>query len=127
VPSTVHVYVPTAGLPGPLCWLGGGAGVAGLVGPGVRAAPDEARVVAVAAVGPDVAVVGPAEPVLRAVVAVVLDDALEPGVPGWAAAAVVAVVSAVATVEVVVPLLGGPAVANWPPRRKEGGPLWVSL
>jgi hypothetical protein len=73
-----------------------------------------------------VAVVGLAAPGLRAVVAVVLDGAAGPVVPGWAAAPVVAVVSAgAAAVELV--LLGGPATANWPPRRNEGGPLWVNL
>jgi hypothetical protein len=74
-----------------------------------------------------VAVVGLAAPALRAaVVAVVLGEAVGPVVPGWAAAVVVAVVSAVEPVELVV-LEGAPATANSPPRRKEGGPLWVSL
>ena len=61
-----------------------------------------------------------------AVVAVLLDEA-GPVVPGWAAGApVVAVVSAAADVAAVV-LGGPPALANWPPRRNDGGPLWVNL
>jgi hypothetical protein len=76
--------------------------------------------------GPEVAGEGLAAPVLRVVVAVVLGAAFGPVVTGWAAAAVVAVVSAAAPVELVVPG-GAPATANPPPRRKEGGPLWVSL
>jgi hypothetical protein len=83
-------------------------------------------VVAVAPARLEVAVVGLVTPGLRTVVEVVLDDAVVPVVPGWAAVAVVAVVSAVAGDELVV-LLGPPAMANWPPRRKDGGPLWVRL
>ena len=41
-----------------------------------------------------------------------------------AAAAVVAVVSVPGALELVV-LPGGPATANWPPRRNDGGPLCV--
>jgi hypothetical protein len=98
--------------------------LAGLAVVGVGAGPDAARVVGVARAA--VAVVELAAPAFRAVVAVVLGAAVGPVVPGWAAAAVVAVVSAVAPVELVV-LEGAPAPANSPPRRKEGGPLWVSL
>lgn len=87
----------------------------------VGAGPDAARVVVVA-LAAEVTVPGLAARGLRAVVAVVLDAAVVPG----CAAAVVADVSAVAAVELVV-VLGGPAMANWPPFRKDGGPLWVSL
>ena len=109
-------------MPGPLGWFGVGAGF-GLVAVGVGDAPEAARVVGVArAAGPEVAVVAPA---LRAVVAVVLAAAAGAVVPGTAAgAAVVAVVSAVAAVELVT---GGAPAMNWPPRRKEGGPLSKSL
>jgi len=113
-------------LPGALGCPGGGAGLAGAVGVGVGAGPDAARVVGVDAAGPEVPVVGPGVAALRAVVAVVLDGAAGPVAPDWAAAPVVAVVSAAAAVVEVVEL-GPPVAANWPPRRKEGGPLWVSL
>jgi hypothetical protein len=53
---------------------------------------------------------------LRAVVAVVLDAVVAGG------AVVVEEISAGAAVELVV-VLGGPAMANWPPFRKDGGPL----
>jgi hypothetical protein len=76
-----------------------------------------------------VTVVGLAAPPLRAVVAVVLEDA-GAVVPGTAAGTDVIVVSAVASVALVVALvvlLGGPATAKLPPRRKDGGPLSSSL
>jgi len=106
-------------------WLGAGAGAVDF-GAVVGTGPDAARVVGVAARGPDVAVVAPGVAALAAVVAVVLDDA--GAVADGSAAAVVAVapvVPVVASVDEVE--LGGPATANWPPRRNEGGPLWVSL
>jgi hypothetical protein len=80
-------------------------------------------VVAGVALAGDVVVLVLADPALRAVVAVVLDAGAVP--PGWAGAGVVAV-SAAAAVELVV-VLGGPAMANSPPFRNEGGPLWVIL
>jgi len=52
---------------------------------------------------------------------VVLDDGAV--APGGAGAPVVAVPAA-AAVELVV-VLGGPATANSPPFRNDGGPLWV--
>jgi hypothetical protein len=58
-------------------------------------------------------------------VVAVVAGAAAPVVAVGAAAAVVAVVSTAAAVELVVP--GAPALANWPPRRKDGGPMWVSL
>jgi hypothetical protein len=60
------------------------------------------------------------------VVAVVADDAVGAGLTGWAAGTLDDVLATVSTLELVV-LIGGPATANSPPRRKEGGPLWVSL
>jgi hypothetical protein len=78
-------------------------------------------VVVVAAAARVVIVVELACPFLGAVVPVVADDATEPGTAAGGAA-VVAVASAVGTPDVVV-LFGGPAMANWPPFRKEGGPL----
>jgi hypothetical protein len=60
------------------------------------------------------------------VVAVVPGARLEPVAAGAVGAVVVADVSLVLTLELVV-LSGGPAMANWPPRRNAGGPLWVSL
>jgi hypothetical protein len=88
----------------------------------VGAGPDAALVVAVTPLGREVAVVG----LLRAVVALLLETAAVVVVAGWLGAAVVVVVSAPRAVVLVV-LLGAPAMANWPPRRNEGGPLWVSL
>ncbi|HKY76971.1 MAG TPA: hypothetical protein VJS45_12575, partial [Acidimicrobiia bacterium] len=84
-----------------------------------------ARVVVVAAAARVVAVVELACPDLPAVVPVVADDTAEPGTAAGGTA-VVTVVSAVGTPEVVV-LSGAPAMANWPPRRNDGGPLWVIL
>jgi hypothetical protein len=80
-------------------------------------------VVAGVALARDVVVLVPAAAAFRAVVAVVLDAGAV--APGWAGAAVVAV-SAAAAVELVV-VLGGPAMANSPPFRNEGGPFWVIL
>lgn len=115
-------------MPGPLGWLAAGAGVAGPVGGGVGvgAGPDGARVVAVPAAEREVTVVELARPLRRAVVAVLLGAvAADVGVDGGAeAAAVVAVVSVPGALELVV-LPGGPATANWPPRRNDGGPLCV--
>jgi hypothetical protein len=119
VPSTVNVYVPRAGLPTP---LGPADGLDGLVGVGAGPGPEAARVVVVAAAALVVTVV---ELAALRVVPVVADDAVDPGT-AMGGAAVVPVVSAVGRPEVVV-LLGGPAMANWPPRRNEGGPLWVIL
>jgi hypothetical protein len=65
-----------------------------------------------------------AAPALRAVVAVVLDAGAGAVTPGWTAT-VVAVPAGAAVELVVVP--GGPATANSPPFRKDGGPLCVSL
>jgi hypothetical protein len=97
-------------LPGPVGWVGCGAGLAGLVGVGVGAGPDDARVVGVLPAGRELAVVGLAVPGLRAVVAVVPGAAVGLVVPG-SATAVVGVVSAVAAVELVV-APGAPAAAN---------------
>ena len=116
VPSTVNVYVPTAGLPTPV-----GAGGEVGVGVGAGAGPEAARVVVVAAATRVVTVVELADAAVRAVVAVVLEDAVAPGT-AMGGAAVVPVVSEVGTLVV---LLGGPATANSPPFRNEGGPLWV--
>jgi hypothetical protein len=63
---------------------------------------------------------------VAAVVAVVLEEA------GAVAAGPVAAVVAVSPVVAVVASVddvetGGPATANWPPRRNDGGPLCVSL
>ncbi|HYH51657.1 MAG TPA: hypothetical protein VEG38_19105 [Acidimicrobiia bacterium] len=128
MPSTVQVYVPTAGLPGPLGGAGFGVGLAGAVGVGARVVAEDARVVAVARAGPDVAVVvltpAPRFPAV-VMVAVVADGGTEPGTPTGGAADVV-VVSGAAAVEAVV-LLGAPATANSPPRRNEGGPLSRTL
>ena len=88
---------------------------------GAGAGPDAARVVVVALGRADVTVV---LAVALRVVAVVAGAALETVVEGWVAA-VVAEVSAVS--EELVVLLGGPATANWPPFRNDGGPLWVIL
>jgi hypothetical protein len=96
----------------------------GLVGVGVGAGPEAARVVVVAPAGRVVTEVEVACPALAAVVPVVADDAADPGTAAGGAA-VVAVVSAVGAPDVVV-LSGGPAMANWPPRRNEGGPLCVT-
>jgi hypothetical protein len=112
-------------LPGPLGELGAGAGLAGLGAVAVGAGPDGARVVVVTPPARAVAVVALAELDWRAVVAVVLGAGVEPVLSGGAAV-VVAVVSVAAAVELAV-LVGGPAAANWPPRRKDGGPLWVSF
>ncbi|HEU5449328.1 MAG TPA: hypothetical protein VFW57_09980, partial [Acidimicrobiia bacterium] len=100
-------------------------GLDGLAGVGAGPGPEAARVVVVAPGARVVAVVELVCPGLRAVVPVVADDATEPGTAAGGAA-VVAVVSGVGTPEVVV-LFGAPAMANWPPRRNEGGPLWVIL
>jgi hypothetical protein len=87
----------------------------------VGAGPEPARVVVVTpAARAEVTVVGAAA--AFRVVTVVL-GALEAVVEGCVAA-VVADVSVTTSVELVV-LLGGPAMANWPPRRNDGGPLWV--
>jgi hypothetical protein len=102
----------------------GGVGLDGLVGVGVGAGPEAARVVVVAPADRVVTVLELAGPV-RVVVAVVADDAVEPGTP-IGGAAVVTVVSGLGRLEVVV-LPGGPATANCPPRRNDGGPLWVIL
>jgi hypothetical protein len=91
----------------------------------VGAGPDRARVVDVAAAERDVTVLGLAAPRARAVVAVLLDDA-GAVLPGTAAGTEVIVVSDVAAVMLLV-LVGGPATANWPPRRNDGGPLSSSL
>jgi hypothetical protein len=81
-------------------------------------------VVGVLAAGPEAAVVGLAVPGLRAVVAVV---AAAVGLVVPAGAAVVPVVAVDSTAALGAVLGGAPETANWPPRRKEGGPLWVSL
>ncbi|HEV7862875.1 MAG TPA: hypothetical protein VGR20_09250 [Acidimicrobiia bacterium] len=99
--------------------------MAGLAGAVVGAGPDDALVVGVAPAGPEVTVVELAAPALR-VVAVVLEEPGGAVGPGWVAGTVVAVVSAVAAVELVV-APGAPALANSPPRRNDGGPLWNSL
>src|SRR5581483_8562975 len=122
VPSTFQVYVPTAGFPRVPGWLGAGEGAVDF-GAVVGTGPDAARVVGVVARGPDVA---PEVAALAAVVAVVLEDA--GAVADGSAAEVVGVppvVPVVASVDDVE--LGAPATANWPPRRNDGGPLWVSL
>ena len=93
---------------------------------GVGAGPDAPRVVVVAPAARDVTVLGLAPPDLRAVVAVVPDARLWAVVAGAVGAVVVEELSAVAAVELVV-VLGGPAIANCPPFRKDGGPLWVIL
>jgi len=83
-------------------------------------------VVGVAA-GPEVAVVAltPAT-ALWAVVAVLPGEAAGPVLAGRLAPVVEVVSGLAGAVEAVV-LLGAPAMANWPPRRNDGGPLWVSL
>ena len=113
--------MPTAGLPGPAGVAGTCAGWLGPVVVGVGAGPDGARGVAGVAWADSVVVLVLADPALRAGMAVVLDDGAV--APGGAGAAVVAV-SAAAAVELVV-VLGGPAMANSPPFRNDGGPLWV--
>jgi hypothetical protein len=100
--------------------LGAGAGCEAPVTVVVGAGPEAARVVVVAAARV-VTVVGLAA---RAVVAVLEDDP-GTGFDGTAAAMVAVVVAAGSAVELVV--LGGPALANSPPRRNDGGPLCVSL
>jgi hypothetical protein len=95
------------------------------VGVGAGAGPEAARVVVVALADRVVTVVELAVPELRAVVPVVAEVAVAPGT-AIGGAAVVPVVSAVGATEVVV-LPGGPATANWPPRRNDGGPFWVIL
>ena len=80
--------------------------------------------VAVVALGPEVAVVTALAP--RVAVVVVLDEA-----GPVAAGSVMTVVAGPPDVSVVAPVddvvLGVPATANCPPRRNDGGPLWVSL
>lgn len=116
--------MPRSGFPSPL-GAEGELALDGLVGAGAGPGPEAARVVVVDAAARVVAVVELARPDLPAVVPVVADDTAAPGTAAGGAT-VVAVVSAVGTPDVVV-LLGGPAMANWPPRRNEGGPLWVTL
>jgi hypothetical protein len=123
VPSTVQVYVPTAGFP-PVGALWAGVAFAGPVTVVVDAGPDAARVVTVVAVAPRVAVVELTAPALRVVA--VLDDEAGAAFEGTAAAMLVVVVAPGSAVELVV-LLGGPAIAKEPPRRNDGGPLWVIL
>jgi hypothetical protein len=89
----------------------------------VGAGPEGARVVAVTPVAREVAVVGAG---LALPVVALVEGTVELAVTPATAAGVLVVVSMLAAVELEV-LPGGPATANSPPRRNDGGPLWVIL